>query len=157
MENHVKKGISLFVFILILLGAICAGSPVSIFWDLPSFIISFGGTVSLLLTKFAFKEIKSFPEDVARSAINFSLLSGGLGYLIGVVQILQNFSDPSSIGPGLAVCILSVFYSLAISATIYALKRDVKFSNRLGIIGLSLALVTIAPLTATLLAIKSNG
>ncbi len=54
---------------------------------------------------------------------------GMLGTLIGLVQMLQNLSDPSSIGPAMAVALLTTFYG-SIVANIFALPIKNKISKR---------------------------
>lgn len=44
---------------------------------------------------------------------------GMLGTLIGLVQMLMNLSDPSKIGPGMAVAILTSFYGSVLSTLIF--------------------------------------
>jgi len=41
---------------------------------------------------------------------SISFWLGLLGLVIGMVLVLQNFTDPSQIGPGLAISILSLLY-----------------------------------------------
>lgn len=57
-----------------------------------------------------------------------SLATGILGTLIGFVQMLRNFHDPSAIGPAAALSLLSAFYGiglamLAFSAAIGTARR----------------------------------
>jgi chemotaxis protein MotA len=40
---------------------------------------------------------------------------GMIGTLIGLVQMLQNLSDPSSIGPAMAVALLTTFYGAVVA------------------------------------------
>jgi len=52
-------------------------------------------------------------REVASMALDFGqylLLAGAMGTIIGQVQMLQNLSDPSTIGPALAVSLLTLFY-----------------------------------------------
>ncbi len=44
---------------------------------------------------------------------------GMLGTLIGLVQMLMNLSDPSKIGPGMAVAILTSFYGSVLATMIF--------------------------------------
>ena len=48
---------------------------------------------------------------VANSGINFSFIAGLVGGLVGLIQMLQNLSDPSAIGPAMAVALLTAFYA----------------------------------------------
>ena len=44
----------------------------------------------------------------------FALLAGAVGTVIGHVKMLQNMSDPSAIGPALAVSFLTLFYGVVL-------------------------------------------
>ncbi|MEF2144101.1 MAG: MotA/TolQ/ExbB proton channel family protein [Desulfovibrionaceae bacterium] len=44
---------------------------------------------------------------------------GMIGTLIGLVQMLQNLSDPSSIGPAMAVALLTTFYGAVLANCIF--------------------------------------
>lgn len=54
---------------------------------------------------------------------------GMIGTLIGLVQMLQNLSDPSAIGPAMAVALLTTFYG-AIIANSFALPMKNKLDYR---------------------------
>ncbi len=56
---------------------------------------------------------------------------GMIGTLIGLVIMLQNLSDPSSIGPAMAVALLTTFYG-AVIANIFALPMKNKLGLRSG-------------------------
>ena len=57
---------------------------------------------------------------------------GMIGTLIGLVQMLQNLSDPSAIGPAMAVALLTTFYG-AVLANAFALPiaSKLKFRSQL--------------------------
>lgn len=67
------------------------------------------------------KEIEYVMERHDRGAeifMTFAAISpamGMIGTLIGLVQMLQNMSDPSSIGPAMAVALLTTFYGAVIA------------------------------------------
>lgn len=44
---------------------------------------------------------------------------GMVGTLIGLVQMLQNMSDPSSIGPAMAVALLTTFYGAVLANVVF--------------------------------------
>ena len=44
---------------------------------------------------------------------------GMMGTLIGLIQMMQNLSDPSMIGPGLAVALNTTFYGILISNLVF--------------------------------------
>lgn len=54
---------------------------------------------------------------------------GMIGTLIGLVQMLQNMSDPSSIGPAMAVALLTTFYG-SIIANVFTLPVAAKLKQR---------------------------
>lgn len=54
---------------------------------------------------------------------------GMIGTLVGLVQMLSNMSDPKSIGPAMAVALLTTLYG-AIIATVIALPLADKLANR---------------------------
>lgn len=54
---------------------------------------------------------------------------GMLGTLIGLVQMLQNLSDPATIGPSMAVALLTTFYG-AFIANVFAIPVEGKLKVR---------------------------
>lgn len=54
---------------------------------------------------------------------------GMIGTLIGLVQMLQTMNDPSSIGPAMAVALLTTFYG-AVIANIICMPMSGKLKNR---------------------------
>ena len=54
---------------------------------------------------------------------------GMMGTLIGLIQMMQNLSDPSMIGPGLAVALNTTFYGILISNLVFN-PIAVKLSTR---------------------------
>lgn len=54
---------------------------------------------------------------------------GMIGTLIGLVQMLQNMSDPSSIGPAMAVALLTTFYGSVI-ANVFTIPIAAKLKVR---------------------------
>ncbi|MFH1060206.1 MAG: MotA/TolQ/ExbB proton channel family protein [Pseudomonadota bacterium] len=59
----------------------------------------------------------------------FAPALGMIGTLTGLVQMLQNMSDPSSIGPAMAVAIITTFYG-AVLANMLFLPMSGKLKNR---------------------------
>lgn len=54
---------------------------------------------------------------------------GMIGTLIGLVQMLQNMSDPSSIGPAMAVALLTTFYG-SVLANVFSIPVAAKLKQR---------------------------
>ena len=57
---------------------------------------------------------------VLRKAAEVAPAMGLIGTLIGLVQMLGNLSDPASIGPGLAVALLTTFYGAVLANMVFA-------------------------------------
>jgi chemotaxis protein MotA len=182
---------------VLLLWGIMMGSPLKAFWDFPSIIITFGGTVAALFVQFTLEEITSIPRilkhaffiqrvdagqtidlmvglsqkarregllaledevqglddeflkkgiqlivdgtdpqlvrDILECELSFieerhgsgaGLFTfmaatapgfGMVGTLIGLIQMLGNLDDPSSLGPGMAVALITTFYGATAS------------------------------------------
>lgn len=67
--------------------------------------------------------------DILNSLGTYAPAMGMLGTLIGLVQMLQSMSDPSSIGPGMAVALITTFYG-SILANLVALPMAGKLTMR---------------------------
>jgi chemotaxis protein MotA len=57
---------------------------------------------------------------ILRKAAELAPAMGLIGTLIGLVQMLGNLDDPSSIGPGLAVALLTTFYGAVLANMVFA-------------------------------------
>ncbi len=71
----------------------------------------------------------SLGADILLTMGTFSPALGMIGTLIGLVQMLQNMSDPGKIGPAMAVALLTTFYG-AILANILFNPLAGKLRNR---------------------------
>jgi len=67
--------------------------------------------------------------DIFNSLATFAPAMGMAGTLIGLVQMLQSMSDPSTIGPAMAVALLTTFYG-SILANMIALPMSGKLMMR---------------------------
>ena len=56
------------------------------------------------------KQRHAIQQDVFVKMASFAPAFGMIGTLIGLVQMLQNLSDPDSVGPSMAVALLTTFY-----------------------------------------------
>lgn len=197
-------------FALVIWG-ILLGGPLALFWDVPSALIVFGGTLGATLINYPLKDIlgmvmvlknvffHSIPSpsemikvlvDLARTTRKSGILSlepfirsvndaffsqgirmivdgaeadsiksvleremdytssrhrlgaeifttmgayapalGMIGTLIGLIQMLQSLEDPSKIGPGMAVALITTFYG-AVSAYLVFLPIAGKLKTR---------------------------
>jgi len=72
------------------------------------------------------KEIENTKErhktgaGILSAMSNFAPAFGMIGTLIGLVAMLQNLEDPSSIGSGMAVALLTTFYGAVIANVIFS-------------------------------------
>ncbi|MEH0860647.1 MULTISPECIES: motility protein A [unclassified Halobacteriovorax] len=66
---------------------------------------------------------------------------GMIGTLIGLVQMLQNLSDPSAIGPAMAVALLTTFYG-AIIANVFAnpVKNKIEYRSQMELMSMSIVI-----------------
>lgn len=190
-------------------GSIMYGSPLSIFIDIPSFVVVGGGVIATTLIKWPIENVKALmsyymksvfatpvdlkaiieeiqklaeiarresvfalekvavedkflkkavtlaadnrPPEVITSILSLEIAAmedrhskgvdvlegmgadgpafGMIGTLIGLVQMLQNMSDPSSIGPAMAVALLTTFYGSVI-ANVFTLPVAGKIKQR---------------------------
>ena len=67
--------------------------------------------------------------DILNSMGTFAPAMGMVGTLIGLVQMLQSMADPSTIGPAMAVAIITTFYG-AVMANLIALPMAGKLTMR---------------------------
>jgi len=58
--------------------------------------------------------------DVFNKAAEISPAMGLIGTLVGLVQMLGNLNDPSTIGPAMAVALLTTFYGAVLSNMVFA-------------------------------------
>ena len=77
-----------------------------VFINIPSILIVVGMTASALL----FSDAKIKTAEFWRLARKYSIGSGVVGTVIGLVLMLANLEDPAAIGPSMAIALLTVFY-----------------------------------------------
>ena len=58
-------------------------------------------------------------QDIFMALGSYAPAMGLIGTLIGLVQMLQNLSDPNSIGPAMAVALLTTFYGAILANVIF--------------------------------------
>ncbi len=93
------------------------------------------GTAPDLVTAILNTEIKFMKQRHLEGAKIFGTVSamapafGMIGTLIGLVQMLQNLSDPSAIGPSMAVALLTTFYG-AVIANVFGAPIKTKLEGK---------------------------
>ena len=71
----------------------------------------------------------SIGHDIWKSMGNYGPAFGMIGTLIGLVQMLQNMSDPSKLGAGMAVALITTFYG-ALLANLFCIPLQGKLEQR---------------------------
>jgi chemotaxis protein MotA len=85
---------------------------------------------SMLNTEIEYIQIRHGKgAEIFSSIAAYAPAMGMIGTLIGLVQMLQTMSDPSSIGPAMAVALLTTFYG-AIIANVFCLPMAGKLKTR---------------------------
>ncbi|NNE07350.1 MAG: motility protein A, partial [Gemmatimonadetes bacterium] len=54
-------------------------------------------------------------QEMFRQLAKYAPAFGMMGTLIGLIQMLKNVNDPSAIGPGMAVALLTTFYGTLVA------------------------------------------
>jgi len=81
-----------------------------------------------------------FGAEIFSTMATFAPAMGMMGTLIGLVQMLQQMDDPSSIGPAMAVALLTTFYGVVLANLIF-LPFSGKLKTRSGEEGLQKTLM----------------
>ena len=117
------------------LGVVSAAGKLSYFLDWPSVIMVLAPVIVLSLASFppstvgrsfavAFERRKATDAELKAAAVffrslqSFVLLSGAISSMIGLVTILANLRDLSSVGKGAALLLVSLFYALVLTLVV---------------------------------------
>ena len=125
----------------LMLCGILMGSPLIIFFDSTSVLITVGGTVGLLTATHGigpsieaigggFKAMLTHAErmdvethehnaHIAQSGGTLCITMGVMGATIGLIQMLAHMEDPTAIGPAMAVALLTSFYAVMLNLLIF--------------------------------------
>lgn len=120
-----------FLAALLLYLALSHGGSVAIFINAPSLVIVLGVSCFLGIAAYGLRDFsygmsallcvyrKRVPSslgakhaNIIRSMRTYVVFSGVMGFFVGLIQMLANLNDPSSIGPAVAVALLTIFYSI---------------------------------------------
>jgi chemotaxis protein MotA len=108
-----------------------------------------------IITDILEKEIEYVQERHGQGANMFAAMGtiapsmGLIGTLVGLVQMLQNLSDPSSIGPAMAVALLTTFYGAILANMIFLpVSGKLKVRHKEEILGMELMLEGILSISA---------
>jgi len=67
----------------------------------------------------AIKSRHSVGADIFKAMGTYAPAFGMIGTIIGLIQMLQTMNDPSSIGPSMAVALITTFYGAVLSNVIF--------------------------------------
>lgn len=139
----IRSIIAIVAFFFLISSGIMMGGEISSFIDIPSVIITVGGGLVLALINFSIADLLAAigtgfgssglgQEESARAARALRALgssivcAGAIGTIIGLINMGQNLDDPSSIGPGVATALITIFYALILNCAVIApLRRSV--------------------------------
>ena len=139
-----RRAIACAVF---LLGLAAAMENLQAFVDIPSIIFL---TLSLIILYAILKATKS--ETISEALAHQLPYVGLIGFLIGVIDMLGNMSDPRAIGPAIAFACLTLLYSNIASVSLKLAKPSViENKDPLSLGYLTSVIVGISIITAGLL------
>ena len=137
MGNSVKTVIGLLaVFIVLFFAMIISGGLYSLanLIDIPSLIIVLSLLIFFIITsglskdfgrgfKILFKGASDYSAEQLKKAYlaqkyaaRIIMKAGPIGMIVGLINFLKRFDDPSTIGPNIAVAALTTLYSFILSA-----------------------------------------
>ncbi len=125
--------------ILLLLVMLSVGvnfNDIQCFIDVHSMVCVFGITFSLLLMNFGNDLFKFIPNalfsffviynkpnqkyaEIAKLGNRYAIVAGGIGFITGLINMLQHLEDPSEVGVGLAVAMLTFFYGIILAECVF--------------------------------------
>ena len=139
-----RRAIACAVFML---GLAAAMGNLPAFVDIPSIIFL---TLSLIILYAILKATKS--ETISEALAHQLPYLGLIGFLMGVIGMLGNMSDPRAIGPAMAFACLTLLYSNIASVLLKLAKPSViENKNPLSLCYLTSVIVGISITTAVLL------
>ncbi len=78
--------------------------------------------ISIVLEREVYEMMKRHMNSagILRKAADVAPAMGLIGTLIGLVQMLGNLEDPSTIGPGMAIALLTTFYGAVLATMVFS-------------------------------------
>jgi flagellar motor component MotA len=112
------KIIGLFIFLFIIVASIWLGGSLVQFVHFPSVIF-----VIILSSGFALMKYQKGKGkfNLIKNIKKYSIPSGVIGCLIGIIQMCSSYTDPAQLPAGAAVAVLTIFYGLILYCIIDAL------------------------------------
>ncbi len=135
--NPLSKLLGTLLSLAVILAAVGANHSLLTFIDPPAMVLVTGlvlgglvasfGPVRLLHTLLVGLGRRSVTDErereelisIVRRAYRLSWAGGALGALTGVILMLINLSDPALLGPGAALCLLSLLYGALLAEIVF--------------------------------------
>ncbi len=117
----VTKIIGLSIFLFIIIASIWLGSHLLQFIHLPSigFVIILSSGLAMMKYQKGNGKL-SFITNLKK----YSIPSGVIGCIIGIIQMCSNYTNPAQLPAGVAVAVLTIFYGLMLYCIIDALVEQ---------------------------------
>jgi flagellar motor component MotA len=103
--------------------------PLTVFIDIPSLLFILLSVIASNLIFLGSNIKQAKLDDITSISSRSAILAGVLCCLIGLIASLQNLSDPSSIGPAMALTYLPILYSIIIVFFCFVMTKDYKNLN----------------------------
>ena len=142
-RRMIAKLAGFLLFMALILAAILLGGDLLAYFNMPSAILVFGGTVALLLLTFGHDGCINALRLTVKGKLNsqnqgsisnwdpvvffrlagaYAIAMGSIGMVIGIIAMLSNMDDPSKIGAGMAACLLSQLYGIVLAVPCISLS-----------------------------------
>lgn len=120
------------IFAAIAMAITLGGDPLSLV-DIPSMVLVIGITVGAVMVRHGFAGFQQLADieadgEVAYTFSNAALLAGLLGSLFAIIFLLSSY-DPRTIGPSMAISLLSTTYGIVLFLLSFVLCPNLKISS----------------------------
>lgn len=115
------KILGLLIFLFVIFSSIYIGGEPLRFVHLPSigFVIILSSGLALIKYQKGNGKL-----SLITNLKKYSIPSGVIGCLIGIIQMCSNYTDPAQLPAGVAVAVLTIFYGLILYCIIDALAEQ---------------------------------
>lgn len=133
-----SKVFATLLIVFSILVAAGLGTDLSSFIDIPSVLIVFGVSTGVIIARHGFAGVKQLFDSEHNLPILPSLCFGAsfaaiIANLIALIALLVRFGDPKTIGPAIAVGVLSTLYSVLLNLFGFCLNREFSFDKAQGL------------------------
>lgn len=154
------KLIAYVLMLAVIVLVINLGSSTMAFIDIPSLLLVFGLSGLGVVSRHGLAGLKQLFDGEQNEQAVYTLAYGGLiagmlAFPLSAVNVLSAFDGLKSIGPALAVTLLSPFYGLLIYLSCFMLNTKMKVETQAVVLMLPLALVSVLTFIVMMWAIKN--